>query len=242
MRHALYGRIVFVSLAVLSLTSLTSFVRAPEQEESTVHVQITDGADIDFLLNIARAARVEHQVGGSVPAERITHLQRVWNRYEGHLLPGMQNAVGLTFVSPRIEAYILATSGVPMSKPIMIPFESTDDESNFVGTLTHELVHVLMMDNRNGVSERRNEDVFRGIYTAMLPGVDLKVARHIVAFALLQYLFSEVVPDAGVLANQRETNSGGTDAYGKAWDFVEEHGYHRVLESFQINLRNRSRK
>lgn len=162
------------------------------------------------------------QLAGSYRAE--------WNRYEHELVRAMQEVLGVTFYRQVIDVS-LAPFFISQSTPLIINFRDNPDE--FVDTLTHELIHVLLTDNNvhqsNAISPKLDlMNAWENAFGHHEPLVLAHIPVHAVHKAL--YLSTLKAPDR--LSGDIE-RTASKEAYAKAWQYVNEYDYMDIIDKLR---------
>lgn len=165
--------------------------------------------------------------------EKAEAYRKEWAKHEKKILTSMQDILDLEFYKSVVDVS-LAPFIIPMSEPTIIHFRSTPDE--FVDVLTHELLHVLLTDNKI-VSVKDNNLHYQLTDTwANLFGEDhdRMVLAHIPVHAVHKKIYSEVLRDESRLLRDLEhSRKSNSDAYVKSWGYVDEHGAESIIEKLK---------
>lgn len=78
--------------------------------------------------------------------ERVENYKKEWEKYEQEILQGLYDITNLEFNRDAIDVYIVSVNPRQFSNPIIIKSGFSPDE--FVDTLTHELIHRLLVLNK----------------------------------------------------------------------------------------------
>jgi len=158
-------------------------------------------------------------------SEIIKKYREAWNKRSFNILRSIKNKTGLNFKHNLIDVYIVSGNNRQLSLPIVIKSGYSSDE--FVEVLTHELIHQLFNDN---------SDVVCGdFFKEMFPNETETTQEHIVTFALLEYIYIEILGDISYINNSRD-NSKNPD-YQKAWMIVKDLGYNSILNNFSLKIK-----
>lgn len=156
-----------------------------------------------------------------------------WSKNEKVILTSMIKLTGLEFYLPVIDI-TLAPCIIPKSQPLIIGF--TDYPETFIDTLTHELAHTLLCDNKilSLYGENRNfklADEWKKIF-----GINHSFTTlvHIPVHALCQKIFEETLSDINfVQRDKKQLEEWGSHDYLKAWDYVEKEGADVIIEKLK---------
>lgn len=150
---------------------------------------------------------------------RADEYRQAWLPYEKKVLAYMQELLGLRFYLPVIDVTI-APMMPAMSTPLIINLRPEPDE--FVTTLIHELIHVLLSDNRE-------EKQLQEVKERLAPGESLLVANHVLVHAVMEKVFLEALSEPERLQKDIDFCQGKLPAYSRAWSLVKELGADRVI-------------
>ncbi len=146
-----------------------------------------------------------------------------WKEYEGDLLAGMCDFLGLKFAENIIDAHIVVGRGA-FSNPVVIGADTKKED--FVDILTHELIHHLLTKNTKELD-------IKSIWKKMFPNVeDRKTKNHILVHAVHKHIYLDVFKDKSRLDKNIEKDKEN-QPYKKSWDIVEEEGYKNIIEKFK---------
>lgn len=161
--------------------------------------------------------------------EKTRKLQQAWADDKQLILQSLTEILGVDFYKNVIDVH-LAPFFRPASHPLILNF-SYEDSSHFVDSLTHELIHILLVDNSlyqtlssDGDILNRWKDLF-----GERPVVELV---HIAVHSLLKFIYLDVHRDPSRLA--RDIRICETYApYANAWRFVDSHDYCTIIEQLR---------
>lgn len=154
--------------------------------------------------------------------ERAQEYRNTWEQYEERIVSGMMAALNLTFYLPVIDV-TLAPMISPFSTPLIMSYKPEPDL--FVDILAHELVHVLLSDNLEGVKFRQFLDVTWADEARL-------TKNHIGVHAMLEHLFVSVLEEPERMVRDKDLVSGNLP-YKRAWDIVETEGSKAILDKFR---------
>jgi hypothetical protein len=176
------------------------------------------GEDID------REIPQPFSAGVNVRASRIPGLMEMyrgtWASHGEPILHAMQRVSDLVFPQRELPVYMLNVGGLPQSKPVMIPFDQALTANRFLGMVTHELLHALFEGTR--------------IPNVCFPGPK-KTGQHVVIFAAMSRMFTMEIPNAALLAEERDFTDQSRDK--EAWAVVDAAGADAILGRFQACAR-----
>lgn len=158
--------------------------------------------------------------------EWTENYRQAWAEYEEKILRGITEALGVQFRQPIIDAH--TAPGIrAMSDPLILNFMFYPDQ--FVDSLTHELIHVLLTDNdkyslKDTVATTRLDTA----WTKMFGTHDFETLVHIPVHALHKYIYLDVLNEPDRLERDKKT-AAEDPAYVRAWEYVENHNYHELI-------------
>lgn len=160
--------------------------------------------------------------------KRVEEYKKEWGKYEKRILEGMCDVIGVNFYKNVIGVYVVIPSMRNFSDPIVI--RGTDSPRQFVVTLTHELLHELLPYTED---EESPHAVYFKIFKEMVSGDHRKtMIFHVVTYAVMQYLFKDVVRDEKLWSMAVERAVPHKD-YKGALDVIEKRGYMEIIQEFR---------
>ena len=188
------------------------------------HIEICYAWFLDPVYRLAFKARTRARKG-KYPAplkiaQQVERYRRAWKRKEMPLLQALQKALGLQFSHNRIDVYIVGR-GQSISNPVVISSRREPDE--FVDVLTHELIHRLLAENREG------SDVLR-IVNRCFKGESRSTKIHIAVHAVHAFLYLDVLNAPDRLKRDVEQCKALPPAYSRSWHIVQEAGYKGIID------------
>ncbi len=151
--------------------------------------------------------------------QRVQDYRDSWEQKEERILSGLIKVLGVKFYLPVIDATI-APMVAPFSTPLTLSFRPEPDE--FIDIMTHELIHILISDNKENIS-------FYRLVQKNWPEEESKVIAHIMVHALLEYVFRDILNEVSRIKRDI-LNCSSKPPYAKAWNIVQEYGYKEVIE------------
>ena len=164
-----------------------------------------------------------------VISERVKKYKEVWNKYEKLVLTSICKKTSLKFNREVIDVYIVSGNSRQLSFPIVI--KSGFSQEEFLEVLSHELIHRLFNIN--------SKIVYKDIFKEMFPNESQTTQEHVITFALLKYLYNEVLKNDAYLSKSIQ-NTKNTE-YKRAWNIVETEGYKKLLKDFVLKIKKRRR-
>ncbi len=161
--------------------------------------------------------------------KRVDAYRVAWKQYDRVILNAITSRLELQFYLPVIDASI-APMIPSFSTPLQINFKSEPDE--FVDILTHELIHILMSDNRENIEP---DDLVKIHWSEYEP----KIGIHIMVHAVLKYVYLDVLKQPDRL--KRDIHRSQTPAYALAWKIVEESDYSAIIEQMSDFVEQRKK-
>ncbi len=153
---------------------------------------------------------------------KTKELRKLWKEKEVEILTAIYEVTGLQFRRNMIDVHIISGSPRDMSRPLII--SSHKPKEDFIGTLTHELIHKLFSDNK----------INKSFFTKMFPEETINTQNHIIVHAILKYLYIDILKNEEKLKNNLEKSKKHPNSdYSKAWEIVEEKGYLNLIEKFK---------
>jgi hypothetical protein len=151
--------------------------------------------------------------------KKIQDYTEAWQSKEQRILSGLIKVLDVNFYLPVIDATI-APMVAAFSTPLTLNFKPKPDE--FIDILTHELIHILISDNKENIS-------FYASVQSRWPDEESKVIAHIMVHALMEYVFRDVLDEVSRIERDIIACSSNPP-YAKAWKIVEEYGYRQVIK------------
>jgi hypothetical protein len=153
---------------------------------------------------------------------RIQNYKNEWDKEGNLILESLCQVTNLNFNRNAIDVYIVSGNPRTFSNPIVI--KSGFDPSEFVDTLTHELIHRLFT-----LSKVKKDKMFSSKYENE---TDI-VKNHILLHAILKYIYLDILKDTGRLdKNIGRSKRHSTNEYSRAWEIVEIEGYKELINNF----------
>ena len=169
------------------------------------------------------------------PPQKETVFQNIemyrteWKKYEQKIIVGMYQCTGLQFQQNIVDVHIVSGNPRPFSNPIVL--KSTYSLDVFIDTLTHELIHRLFSNNDSVFPVKFLDDQF--------PNEEKLTKSHIFLFAVLQYIYLEVLKDPKRLAeSQQRSATSKHHEYARAWEIVIKEGYQKLIGSMREEIKN----
>lgn len=150
-----------------------------------------------------------------------------WTKHERQILTAMQEVFGLEFYSGVIDVS-LAPWFVPQSDPMIINLQYEPDQ--FVDVLTHELLHVLLTDNRTySMKSSPRELNLAERWEKLFGAREFNELVHIPVHAASKYIYLDVLGQQDRLHRDIE-DVRHLPAYKAAWEYVESHDYKQIIQ------------
>lgn len=157
---------------------------------------------------------------------RVENYKKEWVKHEQEILRGLCNITDLEFNRDVIDIYIVSVNPRQFSNPVIIKSGFPPDE--FVDTLTHELIHRLLVLNKIKKEIMVNDKYLSESDT---------VKNHVIVHALLKYIYLDILKDKKRLEkNILRSKNHGTNEYARAWEIVKQEGYKNLIEEFKNKL------
>lgn len=165
--------------------------------------------------------------------EWAENYRKAWVEKESDILSAMQEFTGLEFYKNVIDVS-LAANIIPKSDPLIISFRSSADE--FVDLLTHELIHVLLTDNKilTLQGQERNFELLTEWKSMFAGESDFTTLVHIPVYAIQKKIMLEIQKQPSRVLRDREFMSKiGADSYVKSWDYIEANGHEVIINKLK---------
>lgn len=163
----------------------------------------------------------------NVVNEIVENRRKIWEPVEQKIITGMQEIAGLNFYQNIIDVYIVTGYSSAFSEPLVMSKKYEGDV--FVDILTHEIIHRLLMDNKEGINgnswaaEHYPEEK------------DSSVVNHILVHALHKEVYLSVLGSPERLMADKDRLKG-FHGYEKAWDIVERDGHINIINKFKESI------
>jgi hypothetical protein len=154
--------------------------------------------------------------------KRIKRYQELWDKYGEKILNGICEATGMEFRRNVIDVHIVSGTPQEFSRPLVMWYDHTDE--SFLITITHELIHCFFVDNDPIYSSAKSIELF--------PHADEITQKHIEVYAVLQYVFADVVVRPDAIERKKSIDTG---AYDKAWGEVGIIGYEEIIKKIKYH-------
>jgi hypothetical protein len=179
-----------------------------------------------WLLRNAASVPLNELWGDGTPLRSHDEYQAIveayitaWQPYEQKILTGMRELFGLEFHQNVIDVYI-APWFYAFSDPMVLGVKFSDSE--FIETLTHELLHRLLTDN---TSVRKDDLSLLDGWKAIVGDNHAKNTMiHIPVHAGLKAMYLDVLREPAHLASDI-ARCEKNEPYKKAWEYVEANDY-----------------
>ncbi|KKQ21266.1 MAG: hypothetical protein US33_C0006G0016 [Parcubacteria group bacterium GW2011_GWC1_36_9] len=157
-------------------------------------------------------------------ANRIKNYRIEWAKQEDKILQGICKILDLDFKRNIIDVHIVSGNPRDFSEPLIMKGGYTPED--FVDTLSHELIHILLQDNV--------EKIPITILSKMFPKESNLTKNHIITYATLKYIYLEIFKDESKLnKNIKKSLKSSLPDYSRAWKIVEEKGYGQLIIEFK---------
>ncbi|MCA9301288.1 hypothetical protein KC974_01900 [Candidatus Saccharibacteria bacterium] len=156
-----------------------------------------------------------------------------WNKHGDAILAEMQIITGLEFYLPVIDITV-SPCIIPKSQPLIIGFKDTPE--TVIETITHELSHTLLCDNKIISIYGKDRDFMLGNEWRKLFGFedDFTALVHIPVHAICQKVFQDSLGDKTYVKRDRKLMEDlGATSYLKSWDYVEQEGADLIIEKLK---------
>ena len=150
---------------------------------------------------------------------KVNLFKEAWKEKGGLFMNDVCNVTELEFQKNIIDCFIVSATPKDMSAPLIIRSRYTEEE--FLDTIYHELLHILLTGNKIKKAEGYDEETKTTV-------------NHINIFAILKYYYLDILNDASGLERvvAKSEDPKNID-YKKAWDIVDEVGYKKLIEKIR---------
>ena len=159
---------------------------------------------------------------------KVKDYRQAWQPLEEKILSAMGDLLGLSFRQNIIDVYI-APYFKAFSDPIVIGNHSPADA--FVDLLTHELLHRLLTDNTTVPYQTDFLSQWQKLFGKEHSSL---TTVHIPVHAVHKAIYLDILKQPSRLERNLDIikRRDATD-YQKAWDYVDKHGYHKIIEKLK---------
>ncbi len=180
-----------------------------------------------LLEKIPENEKVGQEIEDSEDVEKKIPLYlEEWKKEEQVILGAMCEILGLSFYPKNIEVYICGAHKKAFSNPLVI--SSKCPVHFFVDLLTHELLHVLLIDNNKKI------DVVP-IFKEMFPeAIDRTSRNHVLVHAVHKEIYLTILNSPERLARNIEKHKKWK-GYEDAWNIVEKRGHANIINEFKTH-------
>lgn len=215
-----------VTLLVALLSIVAGFVYANDRAKMGDSISTSPPPDVIFHTGSFFDGTLVQVRGKSIskkPAEakrRLEAYQSLWKQDGKRILEAMRDALGVSFSDNRLHVILSEEFGGAYSMPLTVSiwYEETD----FVAMMTHEIAHWLLNNNTQHV------DV-GNIWYKMFPDEFRLTRNHILVFAVMEHIFTDVLGKPEMLAFEKNA----TGSYGRAWEIVQNRGHRAIIAEFR---------
>lgn len=190
-------------------------------------IRMTHGSHLDrafkeYISEIPKDFKIDSREN---ILEKITLYKKEWAKYEQKFLQGMCDILGLEFYCKVIDAYIVGTYKKAFSNPLVISSKCTPDI--FVDILTHEILHILLIDNTKNVPSTE-------IWKELFPeAIDMTSLNHILVHAVHKEIYLNIMNAPERLEADIERCNNWSKGYQDAWNIVEKRGHMKIINEFK---------
>ncbi len=185
-----------------------------------------------MLKNMQIITRAEDQANSKIldwdeGEEKAEQYRQAWKEKAEIILPAMQELLGVTFYRPVIDAAVAPwTIGVGISNPLILDFRADPDE--FIDSLTHELFHILFVDNNvmtamgaKSQNRLKMDELFGSEHSD-------STQVHIAVHAGLKCIYLDILQEPYRLDRDIKYCDQFED-YKKAWEYVQQNDYMEII-------------
>lgn len=186
-----------------------------------------------FLYNdlISELMQLKGLIKESIPStqeilDRLPELKKDWDRVEEGVIKSIEDATHLSFLES-IPCYIVGRAR-PYSDPLTIPLffkgSKNYDAYHFIHTLTHELIHVILVQNNIKILSLETATKFKTELRSLIV--------HIYVHAIHEYVFRSVFSEEDLII-EKEKSKALPDLYYRSWKLVDEIGYKKIIREIR---------
>ena len=159
--------------------------------------------------------------------KKAAEITEAWRPHAERILHGMCEALGLEFRQNLVEVHILPFEG-SFSWPLTIGYHYFDKD-RAVDTITHELIHRLLVDNTKLPFDY---DTWPAWSKIIGDEPNAPTFIHIVVHTVMKYVFLDVLHEPERLARDI-ADCQQYENYRLAWEYVESHDYRHLLDAIR---------
>ncbi len=155
---------------------------------------------------------------------RVKNYREAWRQIEERVLKSLQENLKLNFKRNVIDVHIVSGNPRQFSRPLVI--KSGYSKVDFIITIIHELIHVLLSDNEHALPHPK--DIFPKHHKE-----SQTTKNHIVVHAVLKIIFLETLNSKELLDRNIEISTKhSTKDYLRAWEIVNDNGANQIISEF----------
>ena len=151
----------------------------------------------------------------------IKKVEPLWRKEEKRIFNEMSKVTGLKWAEKSVLCYVVGRA-MPFSDPLTLA--AFDDKKWFIDTLTHEMIHQLFFQGRNGKRLDKVWDYFMDKYKKE----DRVTIIHIPLQAIHSHIYLKL------FGKKRMENDIKTmsyyPAYKRSWEIVQKEGYQNIIK------------
>ena len=178
--------------------------------------------------------------GDGTPLQDHTYYEKVaenykeaWRPYEERIIKGMCELLGLSFRQNIIDVHVTPWMHA-FSSPMVIGV--IYKPNRFVEILAHEICHRLLTDNNETPYDTNYVEEWQKLFGKQH---DWNVLVHVPVHAMLQAIFDDILHEPKRTANDKKLCEQW-ESYDRAWRYVDEVGYKRVIEQLRESYKKLS--
>jgi hypothetical protein len=155
--------------------------------------------------------------------KHIDAVESFWLRHSEKILGEIATILKLRWHTPQIKCYVLnVIIGHSFSDPLTVQYFKTPEE--YIHTLTHELIHCILIENRNQAIIKKSWENLIAEYK----NESRITIIHIIVHAVHEILLKELFPEQ----YQKEKVKVDNPHYLKSWEIVDTVGATEVIKTF----------
>lgn len=167
--------------------------------------------------------------------EYAANYQKEWDKYHKKIVTALVEATGLEFYQDVIDVpcahYFRA-----QSSPLMMSFYYYPDQ--FVDVFIHELIHVLLTDNKTiSLKDHNCTTELDKRWQKLFGRHDFTTLVHIPVHALSKYIYLDVLKEPYRLDRDMKDVKNNAP-YVRAWKYVNDNNYRQVVKKIKQDYAN----
>lgn len=154
----------------------------------------------------------------------IKEIEKIWRGMENKIFKDISRIAGLKWKWKNIVCYVVGY-GSPISDPLTLPIYQNDGKL-FIETLTHELIHQLLLQN-SGLE--KYDRTWNHIYKKESDNVKIEV----VVFAIQSHIYLKFFGEKRLKKDIQMCKNWKLKDHIRAWEIVQRDGYENIVNEFR---------